>query len=117
MSDRPSSRPGDQSPPSLGHVALHLAKEAGILAAAVEKMQHAGEHAAGVVSLTSWFLERAENLGRIERLVAAHFHGECRACARTWNDPEPGNTCPFCGAAVWLVMYGRVAEVSAPAVK
>lgn len=107
----PRESPGETSPPSLGHIALHLAKEAGLLASAAEKMEHSGERADGEASLKAWWLNRAQNLDRIERLVAAHFHGECDHCGKSWNDPEPGAACPFCKSSRWGAHIGRLIHV------
>lgn len=106
--------PGDAAPPSLNHIALHLSKEAGSLAEIVEKMQHAAEREHGEKLLRFWFLERAGYLRRIERLVAAHFHGHCIACECSWPDPEPGASCPFCKSSQWGVRYGRVTKEGVP---
>lgn len=108
MSELTARRPGDTSPPSLGHVALHLAKEAGLLASAIEKMEHAAERAEGEALLKAWLLNRANNLERIERLVAAHFHGKCSNCGKSWNAPEAGKNCPFCGSWNWGANIGRL---------
>lgn len=62
--------PGDEEPPTLGHLPHHLVKDTGLLAAALEKLEHESEEAEGEMQVERW-LERSlprmrKTLDRIE---------------------------------------------------
>ena len=55
---------------TVGHFALHLAKYAGELATAAEKMEHEMEHAEGERLLRSWLDRRPDQVRRTLDLIA-----------------------------------------------
>lgn len=58
--------------PTIQHLALHLAKDAGLLAAAAEKMDHPEEHEAGCRLFIEWMTKRRPHVERsIELLESA----------------------------------------------
>jgi hypothetical protein len=74
-------RHGYVPPPTVQHLALHLAKDAGLLAAAAEKLDHEDEVDDGTARLREWFDRRAPNVRRTLALLDDH----ARRLRRGWS--------------------------------
>lgn len=102
--------PGDEEPPTLEHMALHLAKDAGLLAQALERMGHARERKEGWTLLDDWIRKRPDNVRKHVDRILERYALDCIYEGRTpvvnilpaLNMPmEPGKTkCCACGKPV-----------------
>lgn len=89
---------------SIQHLALHLAKDAGLLAAAAEKLDHPNERAEGIAAFEAWMRHRHSNVEKTLQLLNEFMVGRCSDCRKEWSGAEIGNTCPFCNSSRWLAL-------------
>jgi hypothetical protein len=91
MRDHAGRGPADTSRPSVQHLALHLAKDAGKLAEAAEKLDHAAEREDGVTLLRRFMEHRFDNMHRTLALLQDAVEGEKSVAYResAWRKRAP----------------------------
>lgn len=89
----------DDPMPTVPHLALHLAKDAGALAAAAEKMEHPEEAGEGAALFDDWMGRRLANVERTLALLKAWHPASLPECEGPRQGPcygvEPGEPCAF----------------------